>query len=55
MGKWTDAFATPAGMAELHNTKQFLRALSDQLDGTEVDAAVFEELDSLVSMFTALI
>lgn len=55
MERWTDAFSTPAGMAELHNTKQFLRALSDQLDGAEVDASVADALDSLVSMFTGLI
>ena len=55
MEKWTDAFMTPAGMAELHNTKQFLRALADQLDGAEVDASVIEALDGLVSVFTELI
>ena len=55
MDKWTDAFVTPAGMAELHNTKQFLRALADQLEGAEVDATVLEALDSQVSAFTALI
>jgi hypothetical protein len=55
MGRWSDAFRTPAGMAELHNTKLFLRALSDQLDGAEVDSAVAETLASLVQGFTQLI
>jgi len=55
MGKWSDAFASPAGMAELHNTKQFMRALSDQLTGETMDAAVREKLDALVAGFTGLI
>lgn len=55
MEKWSDAFAHPAGMAELHNTKQFLRALSDQLDGVDVDDAIAEPLAELIAGFTALI
>lgn len=55
MNTWTDAFLTRAGMAELHNTKQFLRALSDQLTGAEVDPAVSEAIDELVMAFTRLI
>ena len=31
MARWGEAFQSPDGMAALHNTKQFLRALSDQL------------------------
>ena len=42
-------------MAELHNTKQFLRALSDQLDGEEVDDRIAEPLQQLVGGFTDLI
>jgi hypothetical protein len=52
MEKWSDAFQNPAGMAELHNTKQFLRSLADQLDGTEVDARIAESLNTLVEGFT---
>jgi hypothetical protein len=31
MTSWDEAFASTAGLARLHNTKQFLRALRDQL------------------------
>jgi hypothetical protein len=55
MEKWSDAFRTPAGMAELHNTKLFLRAMSDQLDGEDVDPLIAETLASLVRGFTQLI
>ena len=55
MEKWSDAFRTPAGMAELHNTKLFLRAMSDQLDGEDVDTAVADTLAQLVQGFTGLI
>ena len=55
MDSWGDAFRSPAGMAELHNTKQFLRALSDQLAGEETSADIIETLDALVNGFTGLI
>jgi hypothetical protein len=55
MEKWSDAFRTPAGMTELHNTKLFLRALSDQLDGEDIDAEISAALASLVQGFTQLI
>lgn len=55
MEKWSLAFQSPAGMAELHNTKQFLRALSDQLDGADLDPQISEILDALVNGFTQLI
>ncbi len=55
MEKWSHAFQTPAGMAELHNTKQFLRALSDQLTTAEVGEATNKYLTSLVQGFTQLI
>ena len=45
MVRWSDAFQSPAGMAELHNTKQFLRALSDQLSEDEIDPANAEFID----------
>ena len=55
MDTWTDAFASPAGMAELHNTKQFLRALSDQIEGTDVDPLIAVPLAKLIAEFTGLI
>ena len=55
MEKWSDAFQSPTGMAELHNTKQFLRALSDQLRETEIAPEISEPLDALVAGFTNLI
>jgi hypothetical protein len=55
MQKWSDAFQSPEGMAQLHNTKQFLRALSDQLGETELDSRIAEPLQSLVDGFTLLI
>ncbi len=55
MKEWPDAFASPMGMAELHNTKLFLRALSDQLDGADVDMQITAPLSELVQAFTQLI
>ena len=55
MERWSQAFQSPAGMAELHNTKQFLRALSDQLNEAEVAPEISEPLDALVNGFTNLI
>lgn len=55
MQKWSDAFASPQGMAELHNTKLFLRALADQIEGSQVDASISDSLDALVQGFTQLI
>jgi hypothetical protein len=55
MDKWSTAFQSPAGMAELHNTKQFLRALSDQLASLDIDDGIATTLDELVSGFTQLI
>lgn len=55
MEKWSDAFRSPEGMAELHNTKQFLRALSDQLATTDVADAISGPLADLVQGFTQLI
>ena len=40
---------------ELHNTRQFLRALSDQLSGSEIDPAIAAPLEALVAGFTQLI
>ncbi|MGI9262927.1 MAG: DUF2785 domain-containing protein [Woeseiaceae bacterium] len=55
MEKWSDAFQSPVGMAELHNTKQFLRALADQLAGSDLDPVIAEPLNALVNGFTQLI
>ena len=55
MEKWSSAFQSQEGMAELHNTKQFLRALSDQLNGEDIDPAIAEPLAALVQGFTQLI
>jgi len=55
MEKWSGAFMSPQGMAELHNTKLFLRALADQLDGADIDAAITDSLEDLVQGFTQLI
>jgi hypothetical protein len=55
MQKWSDAFASPEGMAELHNTKLFLRALADQLEGAEIDTGITAPLFELVKGFTQLI
>ena len=53
--RWSSAFQSVAGMRELHNTKQFLRALSDQLAGEDIDAGIATELNELVGGFTLLI
>lgn len=55
MEKWPDAFSSPEGMAELHNTKLFLRALADQLEGAGVDTEITTPLVDLVHEFTQLI
>lgn len=52
---WSSAFSSSAGMAELHNTKLFLRALSDQLTGTDTRQEIIERLDKVVSNFTRMI
>lgn len=51
---WSGAFQSVAGMRELHNTKLFLRALSDQLAGDDIDDSIATELDELVDGFTLL-
>lgn len=55
MERWSDAFRSPQGMAELHNTKQFLRALADQLQGVGLDPGAAQALDALVQGFARLI
>lgn len=55
MERWTDAFRSVAGMIELHNTKQFLRALSDQINTSDVDKQIKAKLDEVVKIFTQLV
>ena len=55
MDTWSQAFRSVHGMYELHNTKQFLRALADQLAGAEISDDVRQTLDALVAGFTSLI
>ena len=55
MDRWSAAFRSRAGMAELHDTKQFLRALSDQLDGDGIAPEISAVLGELVQGFTQLI
>ena len=52
---WGTAFASPEGMAELHNAKLFIRALADQIGGSSVSATLQETVAELVAMFTALV
>jgi hypothetical protein len=52
MDAWSDAFSSREGMAELHNTKLFMRALSDQLAGEETSPQITEPLDALVNGLT---
>lgn len=55
MDKWSEAFMSPAGMAELHNTKLFLRALAEQLNGTDTVPRFTEALETLLQGFTQLV
>jgi hypothetical protein len=55
MELWTDAFKSPRGMAELHNSKQFIRALSDQLGSMEIDASIIIALQELRDLFSQLV
>jgi hypothetical protein len=51
MSAWQDAFQTPRGMIELHNSKQFLRALNDQLLGLDLNPAVTGRLRAILDEF----
>lgn len=55
MDSWFDAFASVEGMNELHNTKLFIRALSDQLQNEDLNSDLRKKLDELVAMFTAIV
>lgn len=52
---WPETFTSAQGLAELHNSKQFIRALSDQLAGVELAGPIQEKLTSLVELFTGLV
>ena len=53
--QWASAFQSVEGMRELHNTKQFIRALSDQLEEDDVAKAIDERLRILVAALTDLV
>ena len=55
VSSWPDVFGSAAGLTELHNTKLFIRALADQLQGVELDSIVHTKLDELIAMFTGLV
>ncbi|NKB33198.1 MAG: DUF2785 domain-containing protein [Pseudomonadales bacterium] len=55
MDNWYDAFASIEGMNELHNTKLFIRALSDQLQDESINSEIRAMLDELVAVFTAIV
>ncbi len=48
LGAWSEAFASVEGMAELHNRKQFLRALRQQLQGAD-DGQVLRAVDTALA------
>jgi hypothetical protein len=52
---WGTAFASPEGMAELHNAKLFIRALADQIDGSSIPTSLQQSVAELVAMFTSLV
>lgn len=55
MNDWEDAYQSLHGMAELHNSKQFLRALRDQLADAEIDESIQDALNSLLQQFSQLV
>ncbi len=55
MADWPAAFQSPEGMTELHNTKQFVRSLSDQIAANDIDPRITRSLSALVQEFTDLI
>lgn len=54
-GTWFDAYFSVQGMHELHNTKLFIRALSDQLRMEGIDEGIRKRLDELVASLTAIV
>lgn len=55
MPDWDDAYKSQRGMAELHNSKQFLRALSDQLHDMGVEPAIQDALSDVLRRFNQLV
>ncbi|MBT6056909.1 MAG: hypothetical protein HOG51_02635, partial [Gammaproteobacteria bacterium] len=55
MNAWPDAFSSIEGMTELNNSKQFIRALSDQLQGQDIDPAIQSKLEELIDLFNTLV
>lgn len=55
VNSWPEVFGSTAGLTELHNTKLFIRALSDQLQEIELDSEVQQKLNELVALFTGLV
>jgi len=49
MTRWTEAFQSPAGMARLHNVKQFLRALREGLAKSEPSPRLLQAVDAVLS------
>jgi len=54
-GNWLDSYFSIQGMYELHNTKLFLHALSDQLRTQGVDEGIRNKLDKLLAILTAVV
>ena len=52
---WSSAFASPAGMTELHNSKAFIRALAEQLATSELPEAIDSQLHELLEIFRQLV
>ncbi len=52
---WGEAFGSREGLAELHNSKLFIRALADQLQGVDLPGVVQEKLAAVVALLTNLV
>ena len=55
MAAWSEAFASRERMAELHNAKQFLRALDSQLGNLELGPGVEKQLETSLQVFADLV
>lgn len=52
---WSSAFSSPEGMAELHNSKAFIRALAEQLATAELPETIESQLEELLEIFRQLV
>lgn len=52
---WPTAFASVRGMAELHNAKGFVRALSNQLQGVQIPRQIEDQIRQLLDLFGQLV